>query len=420
MRATRHVTLLTALLAATAIAPAIAPPLAAQQATAPATTGVTRWEALIGCWEPVGGAGPSAVCILPAGPAAVELVTVASGGVAGRERLDATGEPQSSSREKCAGTDRGRWSPDGRRVYLRSEHACDGVQVRETGVIAMPSSNELVDVRGVSIAGGPVEVRVRRYRELTNAAVLPLDLAAEVDAAARPTVRTAARANAAAPVGTRQVIEATREVDADVVEAWLVENGDRVDLDARQLVALDEAGVPGRVIDVMVALAYPERFTIQRETRDPMPRDSGSTARPAGTIAASRYDDERRYCDDNRVFGSRCEEYLGRRYSPYGYSPYGWGSGYGYGYGYGHGGGAPVIVVRPTDGEQGRVVKGKGYTRGRTGDDARESAEPRTTREATRPRDTERTRERAKERSTERREPGNSGGEKRTAKPRNP
>ena len=53
----------------------------------------------------------------------------------------------------------------------------------------------------------------------------------------------------------------------------------------------------------------------------------------------------------------------------YGYDPYGWGYGYGYRYGggYGYGGYRPtVIVVDQAPREHGRVINGRGYSRGRS------------------------------------------------------
>jgi hypothetical protein len=379
----------TLLTAALLLAPVV-PTMGAAQGAVQQAPADARWQAWVGCWEPagaVGAAGASALCVLPAGPSTVELVTVADRRVERRERIDASGVPVSSTREACTGTDRAHWSPDGRRLYLRSEHRCDGAEVRSSGVMAMPAFGELIDVRGTSVAGGPPHVGVRRYRELFDVARLPEELVAEVQAAvaARPTMRSAARANATALVTTEAVAEAAREVDAAVVEAWLIENGDGFPLDARRLVALADAGVPARVIDVMVALSYPGRFAIDLRSRDAAPRAPDTTSRtltPPTIIGSPLYGDTRRQgdCYDLRVrYSAYCDSY--RRpglapyaYSPYGYSPFGWGGGnWGYGYGAGTGGGGPVIVVRPSD--RGRVVKGKGYTRGEPSDD--DAAAPR-------------------------------------------
>ncbi|MGH7713499.1 MAG: hypothetical protein ACREOG_19585, partial [Gemmatimonadaceae bacterium] len=123
-------------------------------------------------------------------------------------------------------------------------------------------------------------------------------------------------------------------------------------LDADKLIELEKVGVPPVVIDVMVALSYPRVFALDRS------RVTGATRDRA----------------DEETAGGRTVYLYG--WDPF-YSSYGSRYGYGYGYGYGLGGwyygNRPVIIVRqPTsgDGEErahGRVVKGRGYTRGTSG-----------------------------------------------------
>src|SRR6266849_3185920 len=76
-----------------------------------------------------------------------------------------------------------------------------------------------------------------------------------------------ARAAASAPLAIDDVVEASRNVDGAVIEAWLVARGARFALDAKRLIALADAGVSPRVIDLMVALSYPKAFAIDAATR---------------------------------------------------------------------------------------------------------------------------------------------------------
>lgn len=377
-----------ALGAATMTAAPVGTPTAAAQGT---TTTDTRWEAFVGCWAPEPGIpGPTAVCVLPAGDARVELVTIADGKVASRESIDANGVRTPSVREKCEGGDVARWSADGRRLFLESDHVCDGtVKVRSTGIMALPSGNEWLDVRGVSVAGGPTDVRVRRYHAIAaTAGVIPEPLRAEVQAATeeRPTIRAAARVSAASELELDQVIEASRTIDASVLEAWLVENGDGFEMDRAKLERLADARVPSRVIDVMVALSYPNQFAIGRRWQRgevPQPKLDTTIVRPTDVVTTPIYGGQYgtygllgrdRYCDQLITAVSRCYGY-GDPYG-YGYSPYGWG-GSGWGLGYGYAGQPPVIVTRPEK-ERGRVVNGKGYTRGESTGDGERTAQPRT------------------------------------------
>jgi hypothetical protein len=134
------------------------------------------------------------------------------------------------------------------------------------------------------------------------------------------------------------------------LEAALVETNAGFDLSGAQLVELDEGGVPDSVIDLLVALSYPDRFVIEREPRtgasfrDPFYRDPFMLGWAFGYPVW--YDD-----------------YF---YSPYYYSPFAY-SRYGF-RPYDVLGGTAVVSAGPGDTlpqptGAGRVVDGQGYTR---------------------------------------------------------
>ena len=68
------------------------------------------------------------------------------------------------------------------------------------------------------------------------------------------------------PIGAADVIEASAAMPTSGVEAWLADSGARVVVDRRALLRLSEARISVRVIDLMVALAYPTRFEVHRAT----------------------------------------------------------------------------------------------------------------------------------------------------------
>src|SRR5436190_479888 len=143
----------------------------------------------------------------------------------------------------------------GQRLYLHSEDACSGEPAREgTGLIAMSGAGRLLYIQSVTI-GTQTGVRVQRYREATADLLLPDDVANALRLGVSAIIQ--ARAAAGAPLATDDVIEASRIIDVPVIEAWLVERADPFTLDAKRLVALADAGVSSRVIDLMVALSYP-------------------------------------------------------------------------------------------------------------------------------------------------------------------
>lgn len=292
-----------------------------------------RWLAYIGCWQRVESA-KSHVCGVPtADPAAVDLVTIVKGEVTARERID------TSSAE---------WSAHGQRLYLRADEG--------TGIIAMTGNGDWLYIQGMTVAG-QTGVRVQRYREATSELLLPDEVAGAIQLNISSMLR--ARAAAGAPLSTDDIVEATHHLDTPVLEAWLVERADRFTLDAKRLIALADAGVPSRVIDLMVALSYPRAFAINTASRQGervvSTRSYGLGGAPSGYVKG--YDP---LCSNyDFLYSYSSYDCVGRLY------------GYGYGYGYDwYSNDHPVTIIyigssggggsRP----HGRVVNGQGYAQG--------------------------------------------------------
>jgi hypothetical protein len=358
------------LLAGALLLPALLAVPAAARADAPDP----RWLPWLGCWQPQApdgadalqpdaGAAGSVVCVVPTSSAeAVEVLTIRDGAVAERERL-AVGETRRDE-EGCSGAERIEWSADGRRLYRSSDQRCTGgTQRRSDGMLAILPSGQWLSAQGVTV-GPSTMVRVLHYR--------PLPLSDDLPAEARTALRgnalavDAARSAAAAAPSTADIVEASRHLDADVVGAWLIERGHGYRVDGDRLVELADAGVPSKVIDLMVALSYPDVFAIDRES-----------------------------VQGERRPGDRGDDYRRRRptiWDPWGYDPaFGWGYYPRYGYGYGYGGYGyrygyyrpAVVVVRESERSRGHAVNGRGYTRrasGNGGSSSSPSSRPSTTR----------------------------------------
>lgn len=381
------------------------PALALARGTQPTTD--PRWDAWVGCWQaehtiapapaqesalgdeqasapPIVTLGGPVVCVLPtSSPSTVQVVTVTGGKVAARDEIAATGQRRSRTQQGCTGWESATWSSDGERVYLKSEDACPrGLARTSTGVLAMSPAGEWVDAQGVTV-GGHTGVRVIRYKSVSAPTALPADLAAELTTQnrSRAVALGTARAAAGAPLTSAAVIDASRHLDPAVAEAWVLASGQHMTLDASQLVALADAGVPGKVTDALVALSYPKAFAL----------NDGAAAAGTGD-ALSLQTREPANSEYNGIVTGRqipvfIDPYLFAPYAfdAYGYSPYyGYSNAYGYGYGnpysygyspYGLGyaapyGGfiAPPVIVLKGSGSpttvSGRVVNGRGYVPG--------------------------------------------------------
>jgi hypothetical protein len=346
---------------------------AAQTAGAAGASPDARWSAWYGCWSPaldsaslaggsLAGRAPT-TCVTPAGGSAVDVTTVAGGKVVSRERVDASGARQQFTRDGCGGWEKAEWSADGRRVYLRSELGCAN-NVRRTGdgVLAFARDGSWLDVRGATI-GGYTGVRTVRYVPAPEPAALPADVAGALAGRGRGIGVETARAAAAAPATTADVIDVSRRAGAPVAAAWLAELRQRFALDARQLAALADAGVPGQVTDVLVATSFPQRFALgpsgaEPTVREPRAADDVALGRP-GPVAVLT----------SPMFGGWGWNAFG--FGPFGYNAFGYNAlGYGYGPGYfprgGYWGTGPVVVVRPPGGGGvgARAVPGRGYSQG--------------------------------------------------------
>jgi hypothetical protein len=320
-----------------------------------------KWLGWVGCWTASVPGAPVAdndgvVCITPSGQGgdAVDVATIRDAKVVSTQRIDASGAERPLDAKGCTGTQRASWSADERRIYLRSSSTCDGLKSTTSGILAITATGEWLDVRGVSSYGSD-GVRVARYRD----AGIPASVPAEIATALRDRSGgvEAARVAAGAPIGPSGVIEASRAADSTVVAAWILEREQRFALDAKTLVQLAEARVPGAVTDALVAVSNPGAFKLARASQqtEAITTDAPTTGRRVSAMA---------FPYDPWTWGSLGLDYGSRYGYPYGYR-YGYGV-YGYGYNNGYYGGyAPPIIIVNGDtrsGSTGQMVKGRGYT----------------------------------------------------------
>lgn len=311
-----------------------------------------QWLAWMGCWQPLDGGDDHLLCMRSIeGDVAVQMVTYTDGRVVSEELVRADGQQRPVTREGCNGWESAQFSDDGRRVYMRSEFACEGdIRRSSSGLISMASPLEWMDIQSVGVEGQSA-VRVVRYRLATPSQMEQAGVPAM--AQDREMAIHAARTAVSGPVTIEHIIDASQHMAPETVEAWVVERGDRLALTADRLLRMADAGVPASVIDLAIAVSYPETFAVndQRRAGEFMPEEvEERRARPDIYAYPGYYDPF--YWDPFRY-----SRYGNGYYSPYGWGGYGWYPGY-----------RPVIVVvDPDDGEAsppGRVVRGRGYTRG--------------------------------------------------------
>ncbi len=332
-----------------AVALAAAAPVSLDAQARPASQG---WGPYLGCWEPQGAEVEEGVLCFVEGTSGVEMLTLLDGEVAYREPFQADGRPHEVEQDDCRGTESAWFSGDQDRLYTLSDVSCEGeASRRTTGIISMPERGLWLDVRA-SETDGETLAWSRWYQRVDDRV---LDEAG-VRSARRGPIFGAAGGGLAfrRAIAIDDVVDASRNVHPKAVSAWIAEVGQEFrELDAEDLIRLDDEGVDEDVIDVVVAVSFPDRFELA----------AGGPEEAEGA-------------------GVRERAPQGRRFGFFGYDPYYYGYGYGYsplwssrysyyspfGYYGGWWGGrryAPVVVdVNPTTRGPGRVVAGKGYRQG--------------------------------------------------------
>jgi hypothetical protein len=295
----------------------------------------TGEESLIwlGCWQAIGPdeatSQPSfdrhpITCVSPGDVRHSLLLTKEiEGKILSEQMLHVDGRRYDFSAGGCSGWESARSSEFGSRIYLTSETSCVGGSERRTSAIHMLTAiDEWLEISVVQVKSSK-QISLQRYRAISQGAGRPpLDI---------PTAVESARIAAAEPLHSDDVIEALRNTDPAAVEAMLLETKNRFSLDAAVLLRLAEAEVPPQVIDLIVALSFPDYFAVDEAT---------------GTAWLVEFQDPARYRD----WG-------------YGYRPY---YGYRYWLGYGYVGYYPYPPHHPSRVRVGRAVSGRGYTRVRS------------------------------------------------------
>jgi hypothetical protein len=324
------------------------------------TTTDPRWNRWTGCWELVtensreGAPSPSTagraprsqprdpsrpqVCVeaLPDGGATFTTKVGTQTPIV--QTIVADGMDRPITEDSCTGTQRAEWSADGLRLYARAEMTCKSDQGlrRVSGLAMIGPDGRWTDVQSVDV-GGRESFRVRHYRRADD-------------------MRPASSISATA-LTLDDVKEASANVSPRALEAALVETRASFTLSSKRLLDLQAAGVPSSVVDLMVALSYPDRFVIERSAA--VDRAYVPIIDDPFTTLGWGFGPAWPYGFYSPLYGAFSPYY----YSPfafpyYGYSPYFFGGGGVYVIDPGGGGAVPD---RPSG--RGRVVDGQGYTR---------------------------------------------------------
>ncbi len=286
----------------------------------------TGWLPWIGCWElseesvnrnELDMEGVALVCLAPTPDGqGVNITTVANGDVVLQEKFFADGIQRGVDEPGCVGWQSAEWSEDGRRLFLFSDTTCEGnVHRAISGVSLLVPGGYWVDIQSI-VSGIRRELVIRRYvpagSELSSGVFARLSI--------------------------DNIIEAADKIDSEAVEAAVVETGTRIHIDSQALLNLSDSVVSSELIDLMVAMSFPEHFRIARRESS----GSGGSLGGFGTdplIASAEY-----------AYGYHYPFY----FAPFGYYSYSYAGYPGY-YNL-----TPDVTPAASGG---RVVAGRGYTK---------------------------------------------------------
>ena len=340
-----------------------------------------RWTPWLGCWSlwqeqfqdpeslheaeengpgSSGGiVGRTSVCVTPTDDGA-SLRAAADDRVLIERTLVADGLRHDVAESGCRGWEQNEWSHDGQRLFTRGELQCDGSPHRSvSGVSFMASASTWVDIQVVRHDGTPErgareQLEVRRYTPMSDAETERLITESvsvrDFDLDLREIRR--ARRRAAEALLMADVMDASARSTSRVVEALLIETEPDLGVNADTLISLDDAGIDHGVIDLLVALSYPEQFVVERR--------GGGGGWSSGGFGG---------------FGGMYDSIWYDQLYPYYVSPFGYNSYFNGGLynPYLYGFGASPFLVLPDgrhggDGVEARASRTEGYTRVRARD----------------------------------------------------
>ena len=347
---------------AACVAGLLATPGAAAAQTTPSAAPKldARFSAWLGCWrleDDLAGTG-ARMCITP-DQGGVRLQTLVGTNRGIDELVIADGISRPIVDAACKGTERSEWSNDGTRVFRTTDVTCPNESPRTIKSVAFLAPGPMcTNIQHVSGEAAASSVRAQRYRRAANQNL------ADGTRAPQP---------AAAPLAddlrwsVEDVIEASGKLPAEALQAALADVRQKFNINKKTLLSLDEAGVPDAVIDLMVALSFPQRFVVERASASaPVGVSTGMgwydpfmspLMSPLMSPYANCYVSDGYY--GYRSYYNMCGPYMyGYNYYPYsGYYPYAY-----------YGSGAWVPIDNGGNGGEaiatgnGRVINGRGYT----------------------------------------------------------
>jgi hypothetical protein len=232
----------------------------------------TRWLAWIGQWRLVSDSaedrrgGAKEDYYLEIVPGGERESVIMKSHREGKEFLEtkivADGVRRPIKDDSCTGWYTYSWSDTGKRLLFESESGCSGELPRSiSGISMIAKDREWVDIQLLK-SDEDQAVSVRRYRMTADR----IGSGGE----ASPGEIGYPRFQAGTNLSIDEIIELNRKLPAGLLEAVLVELHQPFKLNSKTLNRLADAGVGPQIVDLMVALSFPDKFTVERRGIAPL------------------------------------------------------------------------------------------------------------------------------------------------------
>jgi hypothetical protein len=271
-------------------------------------------------------------CVVRAGDG-VRITTTVPGQSPMTQTIVADGSPHDISDGECHGIERTEWSKNGTRLIAHADVKCSDQAPRTlTGLGLITRQGQWLDIRSFQIDGRDA-TRVSRYQRVSGARISGL------------------------PLSIDEIKEASTTVSSSVVEAAIAESRSTFTMNKRMLLDLADAHVAPNVIDVMIAVSFPDRFLVEKPF-DQSQAGPYETSAPGVVSVDPPFDPFwPYYYYPSYYYSPFGYRYLGR------YDPSYYGAIIYPGGGYPVGGGGGGSASPPPSTGFGRAVNGQGYTR---------------------------------------------------------
>ncbi|NLV31805.1 MAG: hypothetical protein GXY47_11710 [Acidobacteria bacterium] len=298
----------------------LVPGISAAQAGTPADPdpSIIPW---LGAWravdEPAASDGsaaaePGVLEIRPAAAGRGLEITRAGAEKPVSETIIPDGSSHTDETDTCTATRTYRWERQTGLLIGNSEIRCgDSPGYALSNIKMMTAPGRMTDILAIK-APEQTRVAVRRF-------VFEKDLASEAGVFPDQ-AGWALRSALSAPWGLEDVLHLSKTIEAPVLQAALLERDVEVRMDAGSLRRMKAAGVPDPVVDLLVALALPEKFQISRNGRVALasPPPAARSYSTAYVYPGDPYYDPYAYYVPYRLYGYPWGSY-------WSHSPFWWG-----------------------------------------------------------------------------------------------